>query len=85
MTDHALGDRQWHVMIVQGEPEFPLLQRAFGAVQLEGPAETVRTAGRLLECLRAGAGHSPDDQERVRQEFIDAARAALASAELPPA
>lgn len=61
------------------------LHRAFGAVQLEGPAETVRTAERLLESLRAGAGHSPDDQERARQEFIDAARDALAPDERCPA
>jgi hypothetical protein len=59
------------------------LRRAFGAVQLEGSAETVRTAECLLECLRGGAGHSPDDQERARQKFIDAAREALASVEFP--
>lgn len=55
------------------------LRRAFGAVQLEGPAETVRVAQLLLESLREGAGRSPDDQEHARLEFLHAARNALAS------
>ena len=59
------------------------LRRAFGAVQLEGPVEAVRMAEYLLECLRGGAGQSPDDQERARRKFIDAARDALASVEFP--
>ncbi|MBO0804081.1 MAG: hypothetical protein J2P25_13535 [Nocardiopsaceae bacterium] len=57
------------------------LRRALGAVQLEGPAETTQAAEYLLECLRGGTGHSPDDQEGARQAFIDAARNALASVE----
>ncbi|MBO0819496.1 MAG: hypothetical protein J2P26_01450 [Nocardiopsaceae bacterium] len=60
------------------------LRRAFGAVQLEGQTEPARTAGYLLDCLRGAAGQSLDDRDRARQEFIDAARDALASAwELP--
>ena len=59
------------------------LQRAFGAVQLEGPAETVQKAGYVLECLRDGTSRSPDDLERARQQFIDAARNALAPTQLP--
>jgi hypothetical protein len=59
------------------------LQRALGAVQLEGPAETVRASGYLFDCLRGKGSQVPDEQERARQEFIDAARAALASVDLP--
>jgi hypothetical protein len=59
------------------------LRRALGAVQLEGPAEAARTADCLLEFLRGGANRSPDDQERARQDFIEAARNALASVEFP--
>jgi hypothetical protein len=59
------------------------LQRAFGAVQLEGPAETVQKAWYVLECVRDGTSRSPDDLERARQQFIDAARNALAPTQLP--
>lgn len=51
-------------------------RQAFGAVQLEGPEEVVRAAGDVLQSLQTG---SPDDQDRARQKFIDAARDALAS------
>ncbi|SOD63344.1 hypothetical protein SAMN06297387_11076 [Streptomyces zhaozhouensis] len=53
------------------------LQRAMGAVQLEGPAAT--EAGALLEALRRERG--PDELERARFAFITAAREALRAAE----
>ncbi|WP_062213982.1 hypothetical protein [Streptomyces sp. NBRC 109706] len=49
------------------------LQRAMGAVQLEGPAAT--EAGALLEALRRERGL--DELERARFAFIHAAREAL--------
>ncbi|MFI6585666.1 hypothetical protein [Embleya sp. NPDC050493] len=55
--------------------DFPTLQRAFGAVQLEGPADVVRTARELVEGLRAGRPF--DDLERARMSFVEAARVAL--------
>lgn len=54
----------------------PALQRAYGAVLLEGPDETARAAGDLLDCLR-GSARTPDEVERARLAFIDAARNAL--------
>jgi hypothetical protein len=55
------------------------LRRAAGAVQLEGQGEPIRTAEYLLDCLRGAVGQSLDDRDHARQEFIAAARDALAS------
>jgi hypothetical protein len=55
--------------------DLPALRRAFGAVQLEGPADVVRTARELVEGLRAGRPF--DELERARANLIEAARAAL--------
>ncbi|MFC8826981.1 hypothetical protein ACFT9I_16765 [Streptomyces sp. NPDC057137] len=51
------------------------LQRAFGAVALEGPAEVARAAGEVVDRLRRD--DSPDDVERAKLAFIAAAQAAL--------
>lgn len=51
------------------------LQRAFGAVQLEGPDEPARTAGELVNCLRGN--HHLDELAEARRNFINAARNAL--------
>ncbi|MDT0266519.1 hypothetical protein RM844_09440 [Streptomyces sp. DSM 44915] len=56
------------------------LQRAMGAVQLEGPAAS--EAGALLEALRQQRG--PDELERARFAFITAAREGLRAAEGRP-
>jgi len=56
------------------------LQRALGAVELQGPEEVAGRARELVERLYSGgyADYSPDELERTRREFRDAARAALA-------
>lgn len=51
------------------------LQRAFGAVALEGPAEVARAAGEVVDRLRRD--DSPDDVERAKRTFVSAAQAAL--------
>ncbi|MET4922517.1 hypothetical protein P3L51_09180 [Streptomyces sp. PSRA5] len=51
------------------------LQRAFGAVALEGPADVARAAREVADRLRRD--DSPDDIERAKQTFISAAQAAL--------
>jgi hypothetical protein len=53
----------------------PALQRALGAVLLEGPGEVSRTAQELAHCLRGN--RQLDDLEGVRLNFIAAARDAL--------
>ncbi|RMI43263.1 hypothetical protein [Streptomyces triticirhizae] len=55
------------------------LQRAMGAVQLEGPAANEASA--LLEALRRERGL--DELERARFAFIAAAREALRAADAP--
>ncbi|MFJ9851124.1 hypothetical protein [Streptomyces sp. NPDC101150] len=51
------------------------LQRAFGAVALEGPVEVARAAGEVVDGLRRQ--QSPDHLERAKREFVSAAQAAL--------
>ncbi|MFC8077174.1 hypothetical protein ACFUN8_16790 [Streptomyces sp. NPDC057307] len=51
------------------------LQRALGAVALEGPAEVARAAGEVVDRLRRD--DSPDDVERAKLTFVSAAQAAL--------
>lgn len=52
-----------------------LLQRALGAVELEGPDEVARAARELTDGLHAG--RSLDELERARRDFRGAAREAL--------
>ncbi|MFI9719773.1 hypothetical protein ACIHFE_08970 [Streptomyces sp. NPDC052396] len=59
----------------QGSDRFEL-QRALGAVLLEGPSEVVRAAREMERRLR-GEG-TPDGLEGAREEFVRAARRALA-------
>lgn len=54
--------------------DLPALQRAFAAVQLEGPGEVSRTAAELIAGLRRN--DRPDDVERAKTNLIEAARAA---------
>ncbi|AXK34952.1 hypothetical protein DVA86_22210 [Streptomyces armeniacus] len=53
------------------------LQRAYGAVLLEGPDDAAGAARDLLGCLRGTATASLDDLERARLAFVAAARTAL--------
>jgi hypothetical protein len=53
------------------------LQRAFGAVLLEGPAEVTQTARELLDLLCREHDHSLDDLERAKVIFVDSAQEAL--------
>ncbi|KAB8161292.1 hypothetical protein FH609_027520 [Streptomyces sp. 3MP-14] len=57
------------------------LQRAMGAVQLEGPGPAVNEASALLEALRRERGL--DELERARFAFIAAAREALRAGDAP--
>ncbi|MGA4838745.1 hypothetical protein [Streptomyces sp. G45] len=58
----------------QGD-EAALLQRAHGGVVLEGPADVVAAAGRLLDGLRR---HEPPDAlDRAKLAFVEAAQRAL--------
>ncbi|SCK11474.1 hypothetical protein H181DRAFT_00630 [Streptomyces sp. WMMB 714] len=57
----------------------PALQRALGAVLLEGPDETGQAARELVEALSAHG--SLDDIQAARSSFIAAAQHALASPE----
>lgn len=58
--------------------DLPALQRAFGAVQLEGSADVARTARELVDSLRGG--QPLDDLERARLNLIAAAQVALGRA-----
>ncbi|MFE5666094.1 hypothetical protein ACFQ7W_19435 [Streptomyces niveus] len=51
------------------------LQRAFGAVELEGPTDVARLAGEVVSGLRRD--DPPDDVERAKLHFTSAAQAAL--------
>lgn len=51
------------------------LQRAFGAVTLEGPADVTRAAAEVVEGLRHG--QSQDRVESAKSDFVSAARTAL--------
>lgn len=51
------------------------LQRAFGAVTLEGPAEVARAAGLVVEGLRRS--RSQDHVESAKSDFVSAAQSAL--------
>ncbi|MCT2590801.1 hypothetical protein LHJ74_12910 [Streptomyces sp. N2-109] len=53
----------------------PALQRALGAVMLEGPSEVAGAAQELDRCLRTGG--RPDDLEDARRNFITTARGTL--------
>lgn len=55
----------------------PALQRAFGAVLLEGPDGVAKAAQDLVEALREERGWSLDDLEQTRLAFINAARDVL--------
>lgn len=61
------------------EDERARLQRAFGALQLEGPADVARTGQELLDSLRREPATSLDDLERAKRAFVAAAQAALNS------
>ncbi|MGH3375805.1 MAG: hypothetical protein ACRDP6_13800 [Actinoallomurus sp.] len=52
------------------------LQRAYGAVLLEGPADVAQAARELIDSLRREPRHSLDDLERTKREFVDAAQVA---------
>jgi hypothetical protein len=54
----------------------PALQRALGAVLLEGPTEVAQAAQELDACL--AGNRSLDALDRARRDFVDAARDALA-------
>jgi hypothetical protein len=55
--------------------DLPALQRAFGAVQLEGPEDVARIARELVDGLRTG--RALVDLERARANLIAAAQVAL--------
>jgi hypothetical protein len=55
------------------------LQRAYGGVQLEGPAAVALPARALMDALRGN--RAPDDVERKRLEFVEAAREVLGAGE----
>lgn len=59
------------------EEERARLQRAFGAVLLEGPADVTRAAQELLDSLRREPGPSLDDLERAKGVFVDEAQVTL--------
>ncbi|MFI1385806.1 hypothetical protein [Embleya sp. NPDC020886] len=59
-----------------GTPQdLPTLQRAFAAVQLEGPPEVTRAARVLTEAVRRH--ETPDQLEQARQAVLAAAQQAL--------
>ncbi|MER6563385.1 hypothetical protein ABT300_37785 [Streptomyces sp. NPDC001027] len=61
----------------EGQPgEGPGLQRALGAVLLEGPDEVGRAASRFAD-LMGKSSSSLDDLERARRDFTEAAQQAL--------
>ena len=56
------------------------LQRAFGAVALEGPTEVAQAARELIDGLGRERDYSIDDLERARLNFVGSAQDALSSA-----
>lgn len=58
-----------------GHDDLPALQRAFGALQLEGPAEVTDAARAFVAELRRNG--PLDDLERLRVVLLSAAQAAL--------
>ncbi|WP_405610643.1 hypothetical protein OG292_07580 [Streptomyces sp. NBC_01511] len=55
----------------------PALQRAFGAVALEGPDTVTRAAGELVDGLRLN--RTMDELEGAKRDFVASARSALGS------
>ncbi|MFI1584356.1 hypothetical protein [Embleya sp. NPDC020630] len=58
-----------------GHDDLPALQRAFGAIQLEGPAEVSDAARAFVTELRRNG--PLDDLEQLRVALLSAAQAAL--------
>ncbi|MGH3240181.1 MAG: hypothetical protein ACRDNL_07355 [Spirillospora sp.] len=64
----------------KAEGERLALQRALGALVLEGPSGVTRAARDLVELLHRESG-SPDDLEKAKSLFVEKAQAALNASE----
>ncbi|MGW0756031.1 hypothetical protein ACWD1Y_06000 [Streptomyces sp. NPDC002814] len=58
-----------------GSDDEALLQRALGAVVLEGPPEAAAAARHLVDCLRRH--ESPDDIDRAKSVFVSVVQGLL--------
>ncbi|WP_210577935.1 hypothetical protein [Streptomyces sp. GESEQ-4] len=58
-----------------GSDDEALLQRALGAVVLEGPPEAATAARHLVDCLRRH--ESPDDIDRAKSVFVSVVQGLL--------